>query len=152
MTLHQLNNCLGCAVLMPLLSGFNDGNELCVEEGSHLSPLLHHITAARFALPRKSVLPDTSPQCWGCQEIILKLLLLFLFSFFLCGFLIFQIRGRRERHVYLHKQLKATLNSVEFFSIGKHMFIVLFPFIFRMLTCQLILTGGSNENLSGILQ
>lgn len=37
MTLHQLNNGLGCAVLMSLLSGFNDGNELRVEEGLRLS-------------------------------------------------------------------------------------------------------------------
>ena len=28
MTLHWLNNCLGCAVLTQLLSGFKDGNEL----------------------------------------------------------------------------------------------------------------------------
>ena len=37
MTLHWLNNCLGCAVLTQLLSGFKDGNELTVESGLLLS-------------------------------------------------------------------------------------------------------------------
>lgn len=47
------------------------------------------------------------------------------------------------------KQLKATLQLNGSFYIGQHTVIVLFFFvIFRILTCQLSLNGGSNENLS----
>lgn len=89
--------------------------------------------------------------CQRCQEMMFKAPASFPFLLFL-GWLLNLPNSMKKGEVCIFTQTAESSFKTEwnfFFHIAKHVFIVLFPFvIFRMLTCQLILSGGSNENLS----
>ena len=91
-------------------------------------------------LTKDSIFPDTCLQCLRLQEIFFKALSFSSFIFFLLWLL--SLTNWMERCVYKLKQLKRKqlYNSMECFMLANVTAVVLFFFIFRILTCQLIFT------------
>lgn len=127
----NVNSCLGCAVLLQLLSGIKDGNELPVEEDVHLSlPVPCANGEVQVHSVRRPAPPDSCLPRGTAQDGLKSHFFLFFSPFFFFGLLLFEIRWRRKRRVYLLKQLKATLPLCGTFFHGQNVRLLLcFPFI-----------------------
>lgn len=125
----NVNSCLGCAVLLQLLSGIKDGNELPVEEDVHLSL---PVPCANGEVQVHSVgrpAPQTPVCRAGLRETVLKAISSCSFLLFLLWPLTLRNQVEKEETCVFTETAESNFTTLwDFFPRAKRAVVALFSF------------------------